>query len=136
MSTSIDICNSALIRLGASRIASLNDGSRESELCAARYPVARKAVLRKHVWKGAVGRATLNPSTTAPNFDYEYKFELPTDCIRVYLISSVPDYSYTDEDYDIEGRFILYRYDTIYLVYVKCDTIDKVFCLFGTLHQF
>lgn len=123
MSTSIDICNTALTRLGAKSIASLSDGSRESDLCSARYPLARKAVLRKHPWSGATARAQLNPSTTTPSFEYEYQFELPADCLRVLQVSSQPDHPYTDVDYKIEGRNLLYNYAAVYLGYVK-DTED------------
>ncbi|MHA2066123.1 MAG: hypothetical protein ACXABY_17265 [Candidatus Thorarchaeota archaeon] len=116
MASSVEICNTALIRLGANQIASLNDGSRESKLCLARYDKARRAVLRLHLWKSAKVRKVLAPLTTTPVFGYDYQYDLPSDLLRLWLVSTSPDYIFTDEQYEIEGRRLLHDQSALYVI--------------------
>ena len=46
----VSICNSALIKLGASRIASLTEDSKEAKLCYEQYPILRDEVQASHPW--------------------------------------------------------------------------------------
>lgn len=110
----IDVCNSALLRVGASTILSLSDNSPEARACSVAYESNRRDELRKHQWNFALGRAVLAPDAVAPAFDYDYAFTLPSDCIRVIR---PPTY---DLDWIIEGRKILTNDgDTLYLRYIK-----------------
>lgn len=56
-SASVDICNTALYRLGASSITALNDGTVEANAVSLRYDWCRRFVLRSHWWKSAMKRA-------------------------------------------------------------------------------
>lgn len=86
MATSdVSICNLALQILGASRITSLTEDSRNARACNACYEAMRDAELRVYPWRFAITRAVLTPSATAPLFDYTYAFPLPADCLRVLL---------------------------------------------------
>lgn len=55
----VDICNAALFRLGGNSISTLKDGTSEAMACNLRYDWCRRAVLRQHIWKCAMKRATL-----------------------------------------------------------------------------
>ena len=79
----VAICNLALQKLGASRISSLSDASKNARECNAAYEFIRDKELRANRWKFAIKRATLAPSSTEPDFTYLYAFTLPTDCLRV-----------------------------------------------------
>jgi hypothetical protein len=110
----IDVCNSALLRVGAATIVSLSDNSPEARACSVAYDSNRRDELRKHQWNFALARTVLAPDATAPAFDYDYQFTLPSDCVRVIR---PPTY---DLDWVIEGRKILTNdSDTLYLRYIK-----------------
>lgn len=97
----VDVCNSALQRVGAATIQSLADNSREARACSVAYDSNRRDELRRHFWKFAIKRVVLAPDSTAPNSDFAYQFSLPTDCLRVIM----PNDAYLD--WSVEGRKIL-----------------------------
>ena len=106
----IDICNSALQRVGATTILSLSDNSPEARACSVAYDSNRRDELRKHRWNFATQRAVLAPDSTAPAFDFDYAFTLPSDCLRVIRPNTY------DLDWVVEGRKILTNdSDTLYL---------------------
>lgn len=83
MATSyVSICNLALQKLGAARIAALDEASKNARECNACYEHLRDTELRTNKWKFALSRATLAPHATAPDFTFTYAFPLPTDCLR------------------------------------------------------
>lgn len=60
MSSSLEICSSALIKLGNEPITSFI-GSKRARLCAAQYPIIKRKMIRLHQWNFAIRRATLTP---------------------------------------------------------------------------
>jgi hypothetical protein len=84
MATSdVSICNLALQKLGAARITSLSDNSRNARSVSACYESMRKRELRANLWHFAKKRVTLAASSTAPDFMYEAAFPLPSDFLRL-----------------------------------------------------
>lgn len=79
----VAICNLALQKLGAARISSLSDASKNARECNAAYEFLRDKELRANRWKFAIKRVTLAPHATTPDFTYTYAFILPSDCLRV-----------------------------------------------------
>jgi hypothetical protein len=100
MASVVGICNRALQRLGAVRITDLSDDSRAARECSVAYEPVRDALLRKHAWNFAIGRAQLSASTDTPAFDYDYQYPLPTDFLRLLPPKD-------QNDWQIEGRNIL-----------------------------
>jgi hypothetical protein len=84
MSVEVDICNSALIKLGAEPINDLTDGSKEARLCSLQFPKIRDAVLRSAPWSFAIKRVRLTPTLDTVAFGDERVFQLPTDCVRFW----------------------------------------------------
>lgn len=109
----IEICNSALWKIGANRIVSLDDGSKEANACNDRFEPCKRAVLRMHPWNCAMKRATLAALSTTPEFGYSFECPLPSDFIRVFGVS--PE---TEPDYRIEGKSILSDVESLDLKYV------------------
>lgn len=103
--SSIDICNSALQKLGAASIVSFTDNSREARQCNIAYDSNRRSELRKHRWNFAIARVSLSPDASAPAFDYKYQYTLPGDCLRVLLPTDAT------LDWVVEGRKVLTNYD-------------------------
>lgn len=97
----IDLCNSALQRVGAATILSLEDDSREARACNVAYDSNRRAELRQRRWAFALKRAVLAPDATAPAFDFDNAFTMPSDCLRVLRPNTAR------LDWAIEGRKIL-----------------------------
>ena len=121
MTVAVDICNSALIKLGSERINALTDDNKRARNCLEQYPKIVKRVLRSHLWSFAIKRVTL--AITDPSFDFddgEKAFLMPLDCIRVVSINS----NYT---YKIEGRYILCKIDALKLSYISSDTPEAYY---------
>ena len=87
MTTVVDICNGALTQIGASTITSLTDGSKNADVCNARFGPVKDAVLRSHPWNCAVTRVKLTATGNEPAFGFVKEFALPRNCLRVLQLS-------------------------------------------------
>lgn len=96
---------------------SLSEDSKEARCCSSEYDKARKSVLRMYKWGWASNRKTLSPDPVTPDFEFEYRFTLPSDYIKVIELF---DY---DGEYRIEGNYLLCNTDTVHLKYVS-DSVD------------
>ncbi len=83
MGSDVAICNRALRYLGAPEILSLDQHSREADLCARHYVETRDELLESHHWNFATRYARLAPMESAPPFGYARSYRLPGDCLRV-----------------------------------------------------
>lgn len=83
ISSNIQICNNALLRLGNNTIASFSDGTTESDACQNLYDSTRKLLLRQFQWNFATTRVALAASGTTPIFGYANQFPLPSDYVRL-----------------------------------------------------
>lgn len=97
----VEICNSALVKIGAARITSLSDNTKEAKLCNQIYTPMLKEVLRAHPWNFAKKRATLSVDVTAPNWGYSARFAIPADCLRILKTQ------YPDDEWVQESGYIL-----------------------------
>ena len=123
MSVSVDICNSALIKLGAERINSLTDDNKRSRLCQEQYPKILERVLRSHPWKFAIKRKNLAQVVHEPEFTSGFWFEQPLDCLRVVGVMNASNLSETTRyTYKIEGRRINSELDAFPIKYISSDT--------------
>jgi len=120
MSVDTDICNSALIKLGAERINALTDDNKRARLCQEQYPKIIKRMLRAHPWNFAVKRATLTPVDAGLAHGSENAFQIPLDSLRILKINK--GYTYT-----IERNYILCDLDTVNLWYITENTAEAYF---------
>lgn len=111
--SAISICSNAFLRLGDKPISSLTEDNDRAKLTNI-YPVRRNALLRSHTWNCATKRVILSPSTTAPEFDYAYKFILPDDNLRILQVGKKGE----TLDYQIESGYILADTDVLPLRYI------------------
>jgi hypothetical protein len=105
MASKVEIANRALQLLGAKRIVSLSEDSRNARAINAAFEPVKLAELRKHPWCFATKRVQLPASATAPAFTRANSFPLPSDFIR--LLSQDPEVNFNDLDWIIEGRNII-----------------------------
>lgn len=123
MATSdVAICNSALIKVGADRIISLNDDSPAGRVCKEQYPKVLKELLRSHPWHFAIKRAELVASLTPPVFDYTYAFTLPNDYLRVL---EVEDQQYIR--WAKEGNVLVSDSETMRIKYISSNVLPGNF---------
>jgi hypothetical protein len=120
--TIIEICNSAMTKLGAQSILSLDDDTTEARACKLRYDACRRIVLRRHPWNFAIERVITAPEAppAVPAFEFTYQHVLPSDCLRVLEVG--PE----DATYRIEGRKIRTNFDALELRYIKNITDPTV----------
>tara|TARA_R100000781_G_scaffold9377_5_gene8177 strand:+ start:12092 stop:12670 length:579 start_codon:yes stop_codon:yes gene_type:complete len=116
MASVVEICNSSLNILGANRIVSLTEDSKNARLLNQRYEPVRDAVFRSHPWNCLLKRVELAKDSDTPAFEYSYQYTLPSDCLRV--IRSQYSEDSTGEEYRIEGRKLLSDEGTIKILYV------------------
>ncbi|MGA0397094.1 MAG: hypothetical protein ACO3O3_08030 [Ilumatobacteraceae bacterium] len=94
----IDICNLALANLGEqARVTSIDpsDGSREADLCAQFFDLARDQMLEKHAWDFALRSVTLTKRSSSPRVDYKCAYDYPDDVLSVLsVVRSDVDYNY------------------------------------------
>jgi hypothetical protein len=114
------ICNSALAKVGAERILSLDDSSPNAQLCKEQYPKVRDELLRSHPWNFTITRIALAATGTAPVFGFEYQYTIPRDCMRILEIDS------NELDWQKEGQYIVTDSDTLSIKYIaKVTEVGK-----------
>lgn len=79
---SIELCSSALIKLGANGISSFEDDTAEARVAASLYPLVRDAVLCAHPWSFATAQAALAKLATSPVTDFQHAYQLPNDFLK------------------------------------------------------
>lgn len=109
----VEICNSALTRLGASAILALDEDSKAARLCNQHFAGARDAVLRAHPWNCALARALLPRLAEPPGFGFAYQHQLPADCLRAIALDA------PDAAFRVEGRQVLSNVPVLRLLYVR-----------------
>jgi hypothetical protein len=100
MASETEICNRALQKLGAQRIADLAENSKNARECAAAYPALRDAELRAHPWNFSITRVQLAAAADAPVFGRARSFPLPSNFLRV--LPPYPEQNLNDRDWQIE----------------------------------
>ena len=111
-----DVTNVALRRIGASRIVSLTDGSTSANVANDIYEEVRDDLLRSHPWNFATKRVKLAQSTTAPIFEFDHAYPLPSDWLRTISV----------HDNDAGHGTILYRSELIGTQHAIIASSDNV----------
>jgi hypothetical protein len=113
MASITEICNRALIRLGADTITDISEqNSKEARLCNILYNQVRKELLRLHPWNFATKRQILAADVDDPDFEFYYSYSLPSDCIRVLKVNDFTS------NFKIEMNKLLSDDDGIELIYI------------------
>ena len=113
MASEVEICNGALHFLGDSAITSLDDNTDRAILCKAFWHFVRDYVLRSHPWKCAIVRYQCGLLVDTPLFGFTYKFQLPSDCLRVIGLEE------EDATWNVEGKELVSDSSNRNIVYIK-----------------
>jgi hypothetical protein len=109
------IANRALTKLGATRIISFGDDTKEARAITSLYDLVRDAELRRRKWRFSLRRTQLPALANSPDFGYAYAYQLPADCLSILSVGDVaPGVDLSDYRtgldmglYQLEGRTIL-----------------------------
>lgn len=102
-----------------------DDATNEGDLMRLHYPIARDALLRSHPWNFAIKRAELASSVTTPEFEYDYQFALPSDCLKVLRTELESDN--IEDNYRVEGRYLMSNDDAVSIEYIAKITDTNQF---------
>jgi len=124
----------ALKDVGRKRLTSYeSDASAEGLDCRLFYDQTRQEILRGFDWPFARKRQTLSQDTTTPDFEYAYRYQLPTDYLCTQKRANNLEYDSDEEDdrWTIEGNYILTNDSSVELKYVSdIEDISKFDPLF------
>lgn len=117
MASQVAICNLALLKFGSITITSITEDTREARACHSLWELVRDDILYSYPWKFALTRYSLGtPLTADPEFEYDYQYTLPADCLRVYEMYG------SDEEWTVEKGVLLSNRnsadDDIYIRYI------------------
>ncbi len=111
MATSkVQIANLALIHVGSGTITSLTQDTPEARAVNAVYDLMRDAVLTDHPWNFAVKRVIPTLDATAPIYGFLYRFDLPTDYLRLVEILDEPPYKISGQFIECDSSAIKIKY--------------------------
>ncbi len=79
----VEIVNSGLVKIGESRITSLDQDTEAARVANVQYPILRDKLLREYRWNFSIKRETLALDATSPGFGFPHQFRLSVDCLRV-----------------------------------------------------
>lgn len=117
MASEVGIVNVALRMLGAKRIAALTDDNENAKRANDVYEPLRDYLMRAHVWNFGVKRRKLGQLSSAPTYEFDYAYQLPSDWLRTV---EVHDNSAGTHQaiYRIEGTSVLSDAPDIWMMYV------------------
>ena len=117
----VTICNIALSRVGDKQIISLTEDSKQARSCKLLYEPERDTLLESYKWNFAGKRRTIAQLSEAPDFEYAYQYQLPTDYLNVRELYN------TTSPYEIEGDKLLIDDDAVYMKYTARITDPNLF---------
>lgn len=90
--TSTNIVNLALHSLGVARITALSDNNEQARVMNDIYELIRDEMIEIHPWNFSIKYSSaLTQNDTDPNFDYDYSYALPADCLKVIELEDAED---------------------------------------------
>ncbi len=116
ISSLVDLYNSALVKVGAQRVASPDEQSESRVTCSQFYQQSLDEVLSEHPWSCATSRATLAKIDGDTMSPFLYRYTLPVDpaCLKVLCLIDAAGETYidlTEEPWLKEGASILCNLD-------------------------
>jgi hypothetical protein len=116
MTDLVNVVNTALRLIGSARITSLTDGSTPANIANDIVDDLIDDLLRQHAWNFATKRVKLAQVSTAPIFEFDHAYALPSDWIR-----TVSAYSDSSASQRVE-----YRQELIDLALVLVTSADEL----------
>lgn len=100
--SSLEIANSALIKIGAERIVAMSDNNARALIMSEQYDKCRRRLLIAHPWNFAIRRLELGENATTPINQWAHAYDLTTTVLRVLEINDD-----SSAQWVVEGRQVL-----------------------------
>lgn len=113
--SSTQICNLALSKIGEPQILSLDEASKPARECKLAYDHLRRKLLRSGGWNFAIKRVELAALSTAPKYEFTTQFALPSDYVKMLSHSMI---EYSDFVYKIESGNLLCDETSLSIKYI------------------
>lgn len=124
--TKIGLLSKALISLGEKPLISLTDNRYGATVGSALFETIYENELQSHPWRFAMKKAALSRLVVTPLNQYQYAYQIPTDCL-------MPSHVYPAADYEIFGDRIYTNNPTVELDYRFKPEITAVPAYFAML---
>lgn len=120
MVTKLQLYNFALGHLGPVRLSTLAENRSDRKELDAVYDGVMQGMLERGLWYFALRTVHLDPDTDVETlFGLPYAYSLPSDFVRIRLISPDERQETEDRTYRREGQYIYSDYAELYLSYVS-----------------
>jgi hypothetical protein len=100
-----ELCNRALLIVGADSIMDLEEESPGAKACKLLLPGAVDSVLRSHEWSCAEAVVSVAADSTAPTIGFSYRYLLPVDPWAL-KVRKVCDEDANEYRYTVRGRYV------------------------------
>jgi hypothetical protein len=111
------LANMALVKLGKARLTDVTtDTTEEAVVARLFFDEMRDQILDEGPWTFSIKRSQLGQLASTPEFEYDYEFQLPTDCLRVLEVNETTSGAI---DYKIEGRKLLTNDTAMEIQYIS-----------------
>ncbi len=114
--TKIDLCSQALVKLGAKSIASMDENTTEAMVAQQLYEPTLQNLLSSYPWRFALCQTPLGRLDETPIADYQYAFQMPSNCLRV--LSAGQNNKSAGLNYKIVGKKLYTSVPTVVLTYL------------------
>lgn len=129
MPSETDLLNDALSQIGEVGIGSIDDGTTNANYCKTLYPALLDSILRSHHWNFALKRMSLAQDVTAPVYEYNYAYTLPSDLLKLVAYAGantsssvmwwVDGVRVSPLPYKVEGRKLYSNEGTVWIQYIS-----------------
>ncbi len=125
--TDVSIFNMGLSKIGHEvRISEIGEASRAGEQAELIYAQIRDELLQSHPWNFSIGRKSLSRDATNPEFEYNYQYLLPADCLRAIKLYDSSEAFKIESNDDGETR-LLTNASSVNLIYIRRITNPTLF---------
>jgi len=114
MADQVEICNLALLDVGAKTISAIDEGSVEANTCLDIYELYLKEILGEHTWDFQKKWVALAAPTSYTNIDeqYDYVYALPSDYLRMSRMQDKKSL------YEIRGKVMFTNVEDAQIEYI------------------
>ncbi|MDR1983138.1 MAG: hypothetical protein LBQ08_05090 [Holosporaceae bacterium] len=129
ISSEVEVCNLALLRINQVSISSLDENSLEARACKLNFQQSKSYLLAQYPWTFATFRAILIKVDDNSLWEYSNKYQLPPEFLRMLAIYDSGNNQLTSitgakSPYVLEGGYILSNYSGLKMKYIK--DIDNI----------
>jgi hypothetical protein len=119
MANLVQIANMALSEVAEQTITTIDDATTPARYCKEFIYQAIREALASGVWKCARKPAVLNQLADAPEFGWEYAYQLPTDYVGMFSFNDVTSDERWQEMFEVQGNQLLTDESTVSLIYIR-----------------